>query len=83
MMKIATVFDNSVEDSIIFKQRGMISVVNKKAMTSGVSFFTKAPMTPNDVNLKYSNDLDLDSVFKNGYKNNGKCAFKNKFLVSG
>jgi len=31
-------------------------------------------MTPNDVRRKYSNGRVLDTVFKNGYRNNGMWA---------
>lgn len=80
-MKMATVLESSEEISIMFKQRGTISVVNKKLITSGVSFFTNAPMTPKLVSLKYSNERCLAFVDKNGYKYNGKLALKNKPLV--
>ena len=82
MMKVATVYDNSVPLSIILRQRGIISVYSKKLMTSVSSTFTKAPITPKDVNLKYSKLLPLETVFKNGYKNSGIWAFKNNCLVS-
>lgn len=65
-MKIATVFDSSDDDSIILRQSGMISVVSKKEMTSGVSFLTRAPITPNEVSLRYSNGRCLEFVFKKG-----------------
>lgn len=32
---------------------------------------TKAPMTPRDVSLRYSNGLVLEVVLRNGYKNSG------------
>lgn len=51
-------------------------------MTSGSSILTSAPITPSDVNLKYSNGLPLLTVFRNGYKNKGMCAFKKSYLVS-
>jgi hypothetical protein len=38
------------------------------------SFLTNAPMTPRDVSRKYSNGLDLDVVFKKGYRKSGICA---------
>ena len=63
---MATVFERSDPLSIILKQRGIISVDNKKLITSELSTFTKAPITPNAVNLKYSNGLFLFKVFKNG-----------------
>ena len=37
--KSLTVFDSSLPDSIILKQRGMISVVNKKLITSCSSVY--------------------------------------------
>jgi len=40
-------------------------------MTSEESFLTRAPMTPSEVNRRYSNGLDFEVVFKNGYKNSG------------
>ena len=52
----------------------MISVVNKKLITSLESFLTKAPITPREVRRKYSNGLDFDVVFKNGYRKRGICA---------
>jgi len=51
-------------------------------MTFESSTFTKAPITPSDVSLRYSKLLPLETVFKKGYKNNGICAFKNNCLVS-
>jgi uncharacterized ubiquitin-like protein YukD len=65
-MKIATVLLNSEPVSIMRRHSGMISVVNRKLMTSDESFLTKAPMTPKDVRRRYSNGLDLEVVFRNG-----------------
>lgn len=79
---MATVWDSSVPLSIILRHSGIISVCRRKAITSGSSIFTRAPITPRDVNLKYSNGLPLLTVFRNGYKNRGMCAFRNKVLVS-
>ena len=59
---------------MIRRHKGMISVVNKKLITSLESFLTKAPMTPRDVSLRYSKGLDFDVVFRNGYRNRGICA---------
>lgn len=73
-MNMATVLLNSEPVSIIRRHNGMISVVNKKLITSLESFLTKAPMTPRDVRRRYSNGLDFDVVFKNGYRNRGICA---------
>lgn len=81
-MNVATVCDNSVPRSIILKHKGMISVYSKKFITFWSSIFTRAPITPREVNLKYSKGLPLLTVFKNGYKNKGICAFKNSYLVS-
>ena len=82
MINVATVYDNSVPLSIILKHNGIISVCNKKLITSVSSIFTKAPITPNDVNLKYSKGLPFETVLRNGYKNKGIWAFKNNCLVS-
>ena len=38
------------------------------------SFLTSAPITPRDVNLRYSKGRDLEVVLRKGYKNNGMCA---------
>lgn len=43
-------------------------------MTSDESFLTSAPMTPREVSRRYSKGLDLEVVFKNGYKNSGMWA---------
>ena len=56
------------------RQRGMISVVRRNSIVGGESDFTSAPMTPREVRRRYSNGLDFDVVFKNGYRNNGMCA---------
>ena len=45
-MKVATVLDISDPVSIMRKHRGMISVLNKKLITSVSSTLTRAPMTP-------------------------------------
>tara|TARA_B110000285_G_C15068598_1_gene586620 strand:- start:620 stop:820 length:201 start_codon:yes stop_codon:yes gene_type:complete len=66
MIKVATVCESSVPRSIILRQRGMISVYKRKLITSVSSTFTRAPMTPKDVSLKYSKLLPLETVFKNG-----------------
>jgi len=71
MMKVATVCESSVPLSIILRQSGMISVWRRKLMTSGSSTFTRAPMTPREVNLKYSKLLPLETVLRKGYRNNG------------
>lgn len=51
-------------------------------MTSVSSILTKAPITPKEVSLRYSNGLPLDTVLRKGYKNKGIWAFKNSYLVS-
>ena len=38
-------------------------------------------MTPNDVRRRYSNGLDFDVVFKNGYKKRGMCAVLQSTLL--
>jgi len=82
MMKVATVWESSVPLSMILKQSGIISVWSRKLITSESSILTKAPMTPNEVNLRYSKGLPLLTVLRNGYKNNGIWAFKKSCLVS-
>lgn len=77
-MKIATVFDNSDPVSMMRRQRGIISVVRRKFMTSEESFFTRAPITPSEVKRRYSNGRDLDVVFRKGYKKRGICAVGEK-----
>lgn len=73
-MNIATVLLNSDPVSIIRKHNGMISVVNRKLITSAESFLTKAPMTPRDVRRRYSNGRDFDVVLRKGYRKRGICA---------
>ena len=82
MMKVATVCESSVPLSIILRQSGIISVCSKKLITCGSSIFTRAPMTPRDVSLRYSKGLPLLTVFRNGYKNKGMCALRKSCLVS-
>jgi hypothetical protein len=65
-MKVATVLESSLPLSIILKHKGIISVVNRKLITSGLSIFTKAPITPKAVSLRYSKGLFLFTVFKKG-----------------
>jgi hypothetical protein len=65
-MKVATVFDNSEPLSIIRKQSGIISVDKRKLMTSLLSTFTSAPITPSAVSRKYSKGLFLFKVFRKG-----------------
>ena len=47
---------------------------SKKEITSESSIFTSAPITPNDVSLRYSNGRFLLTVLRKGYRNNGMCA---------
>jgi hypothetical protein len=68
---------------MILKHKGMISVDKRKLITSELSTLTSAPMTPNAVNLKYSNGLFLLTVFKKGYRKIGICAFNKWGRVSG
>lgn len=70
-MKVATVLDSSEPLSIIRRQSGIISVVNRKVMTSCSSVFTSAPMTPKLVRRRYSNGRVFEDVCKNGYKKSG------------
>ena len=52
----------------------MISVVNKKLITSDESFLTRAPITPREVSRKYSKGRDFEVVLRKGYKKRGMCA---------
>ncbi len=70
-MKIATVLLSSEPVSMMRRHNGMISVVRRKLITSDESFLTRAPITPRDVNRRYSKGLDLDVVLRNGYKKSG------------
>jgi hypothetical protein len=65
-MKIATVLESSDPVSIMRRQRGMISVVRRKLITSLESFLTRAPMTPREVRRKYSKGRDFEVVLRNG-----------------
>lgn len=73
-MNIATVLLSSEPVSMIRRHKGIISVVNRKLMTSVESFLTNAPMTPREVRRRYSNGRDFEVVFKKGYKKRGICA---------
>jgi hypothetical protein len=55
----------------------MISVVNRKLITSDESFLTRAPMTPKDVSLRYSKGRDFEVVLRKGYRNSGMWAIRN------
>lgn len=56
------------------KHNGIISVYIRKVIASESSPFTRAPITPRLVTLKFSNGLVLLDVLRNGYKNRGICA---------
>ena len=81
-MKVATVWDSSVPLSMMRRHKGMISVWSKKLITFESSTLTSAPITPRDVNLRYSKLRPFDTVFKKGYKNSGMWALRNSYLVS-
>ena len=59
---------------MIRRQRGMISVVKRKLITSDESFLTRAPMTPREVRRRYSKGLDFEVVLRKGYRKSGICA---------
>lgn len=65
-MNMATVLLSSEPVSMIRRQRGIISVVKRKLITSVESFLTKAPMTPKDVSRRYSNGRDFEVVLRKG-----------------
>jgi hypothetical protein len=52
--KFITVCDKSPPVSMIRKHNGIISVESKNLITSWSSVFTRAPITPREVSLKYS-----------------------------
>lgn len=53
----------------------MVILKEKISAKYGISItFTRAPMTPKLVSLRYSKGLDLLVVFRKGYKYNGICA---------
>ena len=82
MMKVATVYDKSVPLSMILRQSGIISVWSKNEITSGSSTLTRAPTTPSDVSLKYSNERPLLTVLRKGYRKRVIWAFRKSGLVS-
>lgn len=82
-MKMATVLESSEEDSMILRHNGTISVLSKNVITSCESFLTNAPITPNEVNLKYSKVLCLEVVFRKGKRKRGIWACKKRFLSLG
>jgi uncharacterized ubiquitin-like protein YukD len=65
-MNIATVLLSSEPVSMMRRQRGMISVVRRKLMTSEESFLTNAPITPREVRRRYSNGRDFEVVLRKG-----------------
>jgi hypothetical protein len=65
-MKIATVLLSSEPVSMMRRQRGIISVVRRKLITSVESFLTRAPMTPREVRRRYSKGRDFEVVLRNG-----------------
>ena len=77
MINVATVFDKAWPFFIILKQRGTIYVCIKKLIASWSLYLTSAPITPNEVTLRFSNILLFVEVLRNGYKNKGIWAFKN------
>ena len=66
---------------IILKHKGIISVCIRKWIASLSSLFTKAPITPKLVTLRFSNGFALLLVLRKGYRNKGIWAnnkiFKN------
>ena len=81
-MNVATVLESSLPLSIILKHKGMISVLKRKLITSGLSTLTKPPMTPRAASLKYSKGLVLFTVLRKGYKNIGIWAARKAGRVS-
>mmetsp|Transcript_7413 Transcript_7413/g.14847 ORF Transcript_7413/g.14847 Transcript_7413/m.14847 type:complete len:209 (+) Transcript_7413:402-1028(+) len=82
-MKVATVLESSEPVSMMRRQSGMISVESRKLITSASSTLTSAPITPRLVSRKYSKGRVFDTVFRNGYRKSGMCAFRKSVLVSG
>ena len=70
-MKVATVLDSSLPISMVRRQSGMISVDNRKLMTSVSSTLTRAPMTPREVSRRYSKGRVLLTVLRKGYRKRG------------
>lgn len=71
MIKVATVFERDCPFFIILKHKGTIYVCIKKLIAVGSLYLTRAPITPREVTLRFSNILVFVEVFKNGYKNKG------------
>lgn len=74
MIKVATVLERAWPFFIILKHKGTIYVCIKKFIAAGSLYLTRAPITPSEVTLRFSNIFVLVEVFKKGYKNNGICA---------
>lgn len=55
---------------------------NEMSRTVESSCFTRAPMTPKAVSLKYSKGRVFEVVLRKGYRNNGIWACKNSSRVS-
>ena len=83
MMKVATVFDRACPFFIILRQRGTISVCIKKVIAKASFYFTKAPITPNDVTRRFSNILLLVEVLRKGQRKRGMWALRNSQRVWG
>jgi hypothetical protein len=49
----------------------------RKLIAYGSLSFTRAPITPREVTLRFSKILLFVEVFRKGYRNKGICAFKN------
>ena len=71
MIKVATVLDKACPFFMILKHNGTISVCIKKEIAYWSDYFTKAPITPNEVTLKFSKILLFVDVFRNGYQKRG------------
>lgn len=71
MMKVATVFDKACPFFIILRHKGTIYVCIRKVIAYGSLSLTRAPITPKEVTLKFSNILLLVEVFRKGYRNRG------------
>lgn len=54
-----------------YKNKKNVDEFTKYKRQQGRNTFTKAPMTPKLVSLKYSNGLDLLVVLRKGYRYNG------------
>ena len=70
-MNVATVFDKAWPFFIILRHRGTIYVCIRKLMAEGSLSFTKAPITPKEVTLRFSKIFVFVDVLRNGYKKSG------------